>query len=155
MVSRFARDVLQVIGARYVVLTPGDVDFGEPGSVDADGRPVPITTFRPPAEYNYAFRALIARARSHGLKVVGVTMMPFAGVGPEGYHDEWKESARQQLNHWIRTSKAFDGVIDLDSAVAGKKDPTKIEPRFDGGKGRLNAEGAQAAADAVPLQLFR
>lgn len=155
LVSRFPREALQVIGARYLVLALGDVDFGEPGSVNARGEAVDLRMQLPAPEFIYALRSLIARARSHGLKVIGATLAPFSAVGPPGYHDEWKERMRRQLNHWIRSGGAFDAVIDIDRAVADARQPERLDARFDDGAGRLNAAGARAVAQSISLDAFR
>ena len=53
------------------------------------------------------------RAHARGLKIFGATLTPYEGAAyfsPEG------EAKRQALNEWIRTSGAYDGVIDMDKA---------------------------------------
>lgn len=43
------------------------------------------------------------------------------------------------INHWIRTSGAFDGVIDLAKVLANPNDPDIMNPIYDSGGHR--AEG--------------
>ena len=57
---------------------------------------------------------LIERAHARGLAILGGTLTPYWGAG---YYTEAGEAKRQALNDWIRTSKAYDGVIDFDKAT--------------------------------------
>jgi lysophospholipase L1-like esterase len=43
------------------------------------------------------------------------------------------EVKRQQVNRWIRTSGAFDRVIDFDAALRDAQDPTRLAPEYDSG----------------------
>jgi hypothetical protein len=36
---------------------------------------------------------------------------------------------REAVNTWIRTSGAFDGVIDFDAVMRNPADPAEAEPR--------------------------
>ena len=68
-------------------------------------------------------KQLIERAHARGLKIYGATLTPFEGAGyftPEG------EAKRQALNDWIRTSGAYDGVIDFDAATRDPSAPTQV-----------------------------
>jgi lysophospholipase L1-like esterase len=62
------------------------------------------------------------------------------------------EAQRQALNQWIRTSYAFDGVIDFDKAVRDPADPTRLLPAFDSGDhAHPNDAGYQTMANAIDL----
>ena len=37
------------------------------------------------------------------------------------------------LNHWIRTSGAFDGVVDVDQVLRDPSHPTRLLPAYDSG----------------------
>ena len=82
------------------------------------------------AELIVAHQQLIARAHAHGLKIIGATLTPYRG---RGLRDAEGEAKRQALNDWIRTSKAFDGVIDFDAAVRDPGSSTKIQQQFNPG----------------------
>jgi hypothetical protein len=43
------------------------------------------------------------------------------------------EAVRDQVNHWIRTSGAFDAVADFAKAVADPADPTELNPAYNCG----------------------
>jgi lysophospholipase L1-like esterase len=56
----------------------------------------------------------------------------------------------------IRTSNAYDAVLDFDKAVRDPDKPTKLLPRFDPGDHlHLNATGYEAVANAIDIRLFR
>ena len=61
------------------------------------------------------------------------------------------------MNQWIRTSHAFDGVIDFDAAVRDPSDPLRLNPIYDTGGGHLhpNDLGYKAMADAINLELLK
>ena len=84
--------------------------------------------------------------------MIGATLTPYKEAG---YASEQGEAVRQTLNNWIRTSGAFDGVIDFAPAVADKADPLRFDPRFnDGDHLHPNDAGYQAMADAIDLRLI-
>jgi len=83
-------------------------------------------------------------------------MTPIEGVAIPGYYSESKEAVRQSLNEWIRTSGAFDGVIDFDKVVRDPDHPSRLLPRF-ASEDHLhpNDAGYSAMADAIDLALFK
>jgi lysophospholipase L1-like esterase len=95
---------------------------------------------------------MIARAHARGLRVYGGTITPFGGSqygGPE------REAARQAVNRWIRTSGAFDAVIDFDAAVRDPADPGRLRPDADTGDHlHPNQNGYRLMAEAIDLGLF-
>jgi lysophospholipase L1-like esterase len=140
--ARFDRDVLVQPGATHVVVLESINDIGI-------GRNSPSPSA---ADLIAAHRQLIDRAHSRGLKIFGATLTPFEGAAyatPEG------EAKRQAVNDWIRTGKAYDGVIDFDAAVRDPASPAKIQQRFNPGDNlHMNDAGYQAMADAIKLELF-
>jgi hypothetical protein len=100
-----------------------------------------------------ADKQLIARAHAQGLKIYAITITPYEGAGyasPEGEVD------RQKLNTWIRTGKAFDGVIDFDAVWRDPGHPGKIKAGLHAGDHLHGSDaGYTAAADAIDLGLFR
>ena len=56
------------------------------------------------------------------------------------------------MNRWIRTSRAFDGVIDFARVLAAPDDPEALNPAYDSGDHlHPNDAGYRAMADAVSL----
>lgn len=103
-----------------------------------------------------AAKQLIERAHDRGVKVIGATLTPFNGVAVPGYFDAGKEEKRHALNRWIRSSHAFDGVIDFDQAMRDPARPDKLRPAFDSGDHLHPGDaGYRAMADAVDLALFQ
>ena len=59
------------------------------------------------------------------------------------------------MNQWIRTSKAFDAVIDFDAVLRDPTHPARILPAYDSGDHvHPNDAGYAAMADAIDLSLF-
>lgn len=71
------------------------------------------------------------------------------------YWSPEKEHTRDVVNQWIRTSGAFDGVIDFAKATADPSDPEMYYPPDDSGD-RLHPgdAGYQAMANAVDLGML-
>ena len=61
-----------------------------------------------------AQKQLIERAHAKGLKIYGATLTPFEGAG---YYTQVGETKRQAVNQWIRTSGAYDAVIDTQGLI--------------------------------------
>ncbi|MFD9602994.1 SGNH/GDSL hydrolase family protein (plasmid) [Streptomyces sp. NBC_01224] len=147
--KRFDRDVLGQPGARAVTVFLGVNDLGSPGIV------APASEEVTAPEIIEGYRKLIQRAHEHDLKILGATILPFEG-DTLGYYTPQRESVRQAVNAWIRTSGAFDGVADLDAAVRDPDRPGRLLPAYNGGDGlHPNDAGMAAMARAFPLQLLR
>ena len=138
--ARFDRDVLGQSGVRAVVLLEGINDIGAAGA-QAD-------------ELIAVYRQLVLRAHDAGLPVYGGTLTPFGGSAAGGsYGTPSGESQRQAVNEWIRTSGAFDGVIDFDAAVRDPADPARLLAVYDSGDHLHPSDaGYRAMAEAVDLQ---
>ncbi len=68
---------------------------------------------------------------------------------------EIAEGARRTVNEWIRTSGAFDAVIDLDAALRDPAHPTRLLPEADTGDHlHPNEVGHRKIAEAIDLALF-
>jgi lysophospholipase L1-like esterase len=137
--ARFLRDAVAVSGARYVIVLEGINDIG--------------FTRTPAARIIAGYENLIAAAHAAGLKIFGATLTPFQG---SGYYSAAGEAEREAVNHWIRTSGAFDGVIDFDQVLRDPADPLRLLPAYDSGDHlHPNDAGYQAMANAINLALFR
>ena len=59
------------------------------------------------------------------------------------------------MNEWIRTSRAFNGVIDFDAVMSDPADPLRLNPIYDCGDHlHPNDAGYQAMADAINLPML-
>jgi len=146
--ARFDRDVLSVPGAAYVVVFEGVNDLGFAlGHFEgpmAEGFKALAPPNKVTADMMIAgYRQLIARAHAKGLKVIGATITPYEGAG---YWSAEGEQVRQAINTWIRTGKAFDGVIDFDAVVRDPAKPTQIKEGFHMGD---HLHGSDAAYEAM------
>ena len=153
--ARFDRDALAVPGITDIVLLEGINDIGFPGATLGDLSLAPATDAPTVEDIIGAYRQFISRAHARGIRVIGSTIMPSEGVTIPGYHTEAKERMRQAVNQWIRTSRAFDGVIDFDAVVRDPGYPGRLLPRL-ASRDHLhpNDAGYQAMADAIDLSLF-
>ena len=98
-------------------------------------------------------KQLIERAHAHGLRIYGATLTPFEGAA---YFTAEGEAKRQAVNAFIRTGRAYDGVIDFDAAVRDPAAPSKIQQKFNPGDNlHMNDAGYQAMAAAIDLGLFK
>lgn len=141
--ARLDRDVLVQSGARYVIVLAGINDIGLLGTAAAD-------------EIIAGHIQIIDRAHAMGLKVFGGTLTPFQAFLPGLYYTADGEAKRQAINEWIRTSKAYDAVIDFDKALRDPGNPAKMRSAYDSGDNlHPNDAGYQAMADAIDLSLFR
>jgi lysophospholipase L1-like esterase len=154
--ARFDRDALVSPGVTHVVLLEGINDICFPGA-KMDGQYLADPADAPSAQdITDAYRQLISRAHARGLKLIGATITPCEGVDIPGYYSEAKEAIRQAVNKWIRTSGAFDGVIDFDAVVRDPDHPSRLLPKF-ASKDHLhpNDAGYKAMADSIDLDLFK
>lgn len=138
--ARLARDVLNQPGARAVIFMEGINDIGDRSAKAEDLIPV--------------YRQVIRQAHAAGLKIFGGTLTPFGGsnkVYGGDYGTESGERERQKVNHWIRTSGAFDGVVDFDQAVRDPAKPGWLLPVYDSDHLHPNDAGYRAMANAVNL----
>lgn len=132
--ARFDRDVLSQDGVRYLIVLEGINDIGWPHM------PARIASSLPGKGYSKdavsaddmiaALRQIAERAHAHGIRVFGGTLTPFVGAfyeTPDG------EAERETVNEWIRTSGAFDGVIDFDKETTDPKQPGRFLPAYDSG----------------------
>jgi lysophospholipase L1-like esterase len=65
------------------------------------------------------------------------------------------EEERQKVNEWIRTSGAFDEVLDWDAIVRDPENPRNLLAAADSGDHlHLSDKGYEMLANSVDLKLF-
>ena len=147
--ERFDRDVAGLSGVSAVIWLEGINDLA--GGTRADA-------------VIAAMREVVQRSRARGLKIFGATIVSSLGSATAHGTPE-VDAERQTINTFIRSSGAFDGVVDFDLAT---RDPqtgglrAAFQPNSTtGGPGdRLhpNRAGYQAMGNAVdvtvPASLF-
>ena len=146
LAKRFEHDVLARPGVKSAILLIGinDINFAAMpprGGLDCDFPHTAVTA----ADLIAGYQRLIAAARHAGVKVFGATLTP-ASLPPQ------RESIRLAVNQWIRTSHAFDGVVDFDAALRDPAQPDRLQRNFDSGDHIHPSDAGYAAmANAVPL----
>jgi lysophospholipase L1-like esterase len=142
--ARFDRDVLSQPGVKWVSLMEGINDIGHTATVPAE----PVTA----DELIGAYKQLIEEAHEHGVQVIGCTLTPYEGAN---YYREDGETIRAAVNSWIRTSGAFDAVVDFEAATRDAANAKRLRAEFDPGDHlHPNDAGYQAMADAFDLRIF-
>jgi lysophospholipase L1-like esterase len=138
--ARFMRDVLQMRGVKWLIVFEGVNDLG--GSSNGANTATQLET---------AYGTFADMAHAAGIKVYGATITPLG----MSYFNADRESGRNAVNAWIRTTNKFDAVIDLDMAVRDPTDATKLLSTYDSGDGlHPSVAGHQKIADTVDLALF-
>uniref|UniRef100_B0T4K8 Lipolytic protein G-D-S-L family n=1 Tax=Caulobacter sp. (strain K31) TaxID=366602 RepID=B0T4K8_CAUSK len=149
--TRFDRDVLVQAGVKHLIVLEGVNDLG----VLTRDQPVdPQVHAQLVANVLASYAQMIQRAREHGIKIHGATIMPYGGSAY--YHPAAvNEQDRQAINAWIRAPGHFDSVIDFDKLMRDPADPSRLSPAYDSGDGlHPSLAGYKAMADAIPLKLF-
>lgn len=163
--ARFQNDALSQPGVKAVILLEGINDIGFSGSPDT-GCSAPNDAGITAAQIEAGYQKLITMAHAHGVKIYAATLTPFMGSNATyggNFGVAKGEALRQSVNRWIRTSRAFDGVVDFDHVLASPYDPGYINAAYNstgcsscqsGDSLHPNDLGDQQLAAAVPLSWF-
>jgi len=152
--ARFDRDVLAVTGVKGVIVHLGLNDIMIPALLPLFGYPEFGAELVSAADIISGLQQLSARARARGVRIYGATLTPFGSSTIPGLFTPENEAKRQAVNRWIRTSGAFDGVIDFEAAVRDPANPSRTLPAYDFDGVHLNDAGYQAMANAVNLSIL-
>jgi lysophospholipase L1-like esterase len=138
---RFDRDALSEPGVRAVIVLEGINDIGfAMGAGNACTTPVnrPMTA----ALIEAGYLRLIAMAHARGIKIYLGTLTPAP----------FREPLRSEVNSWIMTSHAADGVITFAAATSEPGDPHYYNPDYNSGDNlHPNDLGYAMMANAIPL----
>ncbi|HEY4023556.1 MAG TPA: SGNH/GDSL hydrolase family protein [Pseudonocardiaceae bacterium] len=144
-IKRFGHDALTQPGVRDVILLEGINDIGNNAG--------PNGTALTAQDLIDGYLNLIGQAHAAGVRIIGATILPDFGAG---YYNASAEAIREAANTWIRTSGAFDGVVDFDKAVQDSSHPVALNPAYDSGDHlHPNAAGMQAMANSIDLSLLK
>lgn len=148
--SRLDRDLLLQAGATFAILLEGINDIGFPLSDF-----LPESVLKPDVsadEIIAGYEQIIRRAHAQRIQLYAGTLLPYAGAA---YYDAAGEAKRQAINAWIRTSGAFDGVVDFEAATRDPADPSRLLPAYDSGDHlHPNDAGYSAMGEAVDIGAF-
>lgn len=152
--ARLDRDVLSQPQAETMIVLLGINDISWPGTAFDPQGVIPSAD-----ALIAAYGQLIMRAHAKGIRVVGATLTPFegalSGTPLSNYYQPEKEALRQHINAWIRSSGAFDAVLDFDSLLADPLHPKRLKQEFDSGDHLHPGDrGNQAMAEAIDLDLL-
>ena len=149
VLSRFDRDALNKPGVRWVLLMSGTNDIS---AANVLTRPQDRVNAQQIIE---GMKTLIARAHARGIEVWGATLSPRAG-SKAPFYSVVGEAKRREVNAWIRTSGAFDAVVDFEQALRDPARPDALRPEYDSGDHlHPNDAGFRAMANAIDLNLFK
>jgi lysophospholipase L1-like esterase len=127
--SRVDRDIIAQAGVRYLIVLEGVNDLGK---LSREGAISQAEHEGLVQQMIGAYEQIIVRAHTHGIKVVGGTILPYGGSGY--YHPgPANEADRVAVNKWIREPGHFDGVIDFDKLTADPAHPDQMLPAYDSG----------------------
>ena len=99
-----------------------------------------------------AYQRAIALAHAAHVKILGSPLLP---IGQSTKDTPDNQLTRAAVNTWIRTSGAFDAVVDFEPALVDPTDPSKMRANLTCDYVHPNQAGYQAMADAIDLSLFR
>jgi lysophospholipase L1-like esterase len=133
--SRFGADVLAQPGVTDVIVLEGTNDIAARASA---------------SQLIAGYEQLITWAHEVGVTIQLGTLTPTAGTPSPAYGGAAANAVRERVNHWIRTQRFSDGIVDFDAAVRDPHDPNMVNPAYNGGDDlHLNLAGYRAMAGAV------
>jgi lysophospholipase L1-like esterase len=147
LARRFGRDVLERPGVKTAILLIGinDINFSSMpprAGLDCDFPHTSVTA----ADLIAGYQRVIGEAHRRGVRIFGATLTP-ASLPPQ------RESIRLAVNQWIKTSRAFDGVVDFDAALRDPAQPERLQRAYDSGDHIHPSDAGYAAmAEAIPLE---
>ena len=143
--DRFDRDILQQSGVRWVIIFEAINDIGQTPTVEAAAQVA--------KDLIAAYEKMIDKAHAQGLKVYGATIAPF---DKSFYYKDFRETAGNTVNTWIRKSGRFDAVIDFDKALQNPADRLTILPEAHTGDFlHPNEAGYVIMGKSINLKLFK
>jgi lysophospholipase L1-like esterase len=125
LLNRFDTDALSQPGVRTVLVLIGinDINFAATpprAGLDCDFPHTRVSE----ADLIQGYRTLISAAHARGVRIIGATVTP-ASLPTA------REAIRNAVNQWVRTSGAFDAVVDFDMALRNPARPDELLPRYD------------------------
>jgi lysophospholipase L1-like esterase len=142
-IERFDRDVLGHRGVTDVVVFMGTNDIRRGASAK---------------QVVAGLQDIANRIHTRGYSAISVTIIPRHNVAPSGTNTGWdpaKTAIRNEVNQWIRTTPAFDAVLDFDEAVRDPSNHDLLDPAFNCGDGiHPSPAGYYHMGKSVDLDVF-
>jgi len=136
--ARYRRDVVDIPGARTVIVLLGVNDIGQ--------------TSAGAGEIIDGLARLVTGMNRFHLRVLLGTLTPVGFKAGSRYASARANLTRSAVNRWIRHQNASDGIVDFDAAIRDRDRPGFMAARFDSGDHlHPNAAGYRAMASRVPL----
>ncbi|MEI1680509.1 SGNH/GDSL hydrolase family protein [Acinetobacter baumannii] len=151
VLTRLNNEIFQYSGVKTLIVLVGINDISWPGTAFAPKQQIP--SFE---ALTQGYQRVVNEAHKQGIQVIGATLLPFSGALPntplDNYYQPNKDQLRQRINHWMRTSHTFDGVLDLNEGLKDPKHPNRLNPIYDSGDHlHPNDRGNQHMAELVDL----
>lgn len=153
--ARFDMSILRHPHVSTIIMAMGLNDIGWPGKNSL----TPAEAVPTADDIINGYYQVIERAHEHGIRVFMGTLTPFAealvGTPLSGYYTPEKDVIRRQVNAWIRTNKAADGLIDFDKVLEDPEKPGHLRRDYAcADQLHPNDEGYGAMANSVNLDLL-
>jgi lysophospholipase L1-like esterase len=144
--ARFDRDVIAQAGVRYVILLEGINDIGR---VPAPQQPSDVITAD---DLIGAYKQMIVRAHTHGIKIIGATLTPYQGAHTDS---DIGQEIRDKVNDFIRDGGMFDDVVDFAKVTADPDNPKRFATAV-GSPDHLHPgdAGYRMMGESIDLALF-
>lgn len=147
-VRRFDRDVLAMPGVTHAIVVLGINDIRNRRGLASEN-----VTAQGMID---GLRQMAMRAQAKGIRIYGGTLTPFENeTFLRGAYTLEGEAKRQAVNEWIRSSGAFDAVIDFDRELRDPGYPARMLPVYDNGDHLHPGDiGLNRMGDVIDLGLF-
>jgi lysophospholipase L1-like esterase len=145
-IKRFAHDVLNIKGVKYIVVLYGVNDLN--------------VLNRKSSQIISAYKSIIKKAHEKNIYIYSGTILPFSEYICRYLWNKKKEKVRNEVNEWIRKTPpnkgGFDAFFDYDKEMKDPKNETKLAKIYDCGDGiHPSLRGYQKMVDCIKdLSLF-
>lgn len=150
---RFDRDVIAQPGVTHAIVFLGINDIRNRYKLPGEEVTAP--------QMIAGFNQLAMRGRAAGITMYVGTLLPYEGEnynpppGLTGLYTEEGDAIRAEINGWIRTQDAYDGMIDFDAELRDPGHPKRMFPEYDCGDHLHPGDaGYLHMGDAIDLSLF-
>ncbi len=142
--DRFERDVINQHHVKWLIILEGVNDIGQASDS--------VKATQIAKDLIVAYEQMIDKAHTKNILVYGATILPF---GESFYYADHRETARNTVNEWMRTSGRFDAIIDFDKALRNPENTLILLPDVHTGDFlHPNEAGYKLMGETIDLNLF-